>query len=229
MNTHILVVEDEFSIQKILEHELEQEGFTVDVEDNGETGLAKGMSENYDVILLDVMLPKKDGFTVCRELREAGITSHIIMLSARDDEFSRVHGLDVGADDYMTKPFSSKEIVAKIKALIRRKQTNLDINPSSKKSIQYKNITINPEKFKASVDDQKLELTMKEYELLTLFIANKGRALTRNIMLDKLWGENYFGETRVVDVHIFKLRDKLKAHNIEIKTVRGVGYMLEDE
>jgi len=229
MNGRILVVEDELSIRKILEHELGQEGFTVDMEDDGQSGLNKSKSGNYDVILLDVMLPKKDGFSVCRELRAAGITSYIIMLSARDDEFSRVHGLDVGADDYMTKPFSSKEVVAKIKAVMRRKENLSGGKTEDKTMIEYKNITINPEKFKVSASGQKLELTLKEYELLMFFVENKGRVLPRNIMLDKLWGENFFGETRVVDVHVFKLRDKLKAHGIEIKTVRGVGYMLEDE
>ena len=233
MNGKVLVIEDELSIQKILEFEIKQANFDVALASDGEAGFQLGKTGDYDVIILDVMLPKKDGFSICRELRELGIQSHIMMLSARDDEFDRVLGLDNGADDYMVKPFSTREIVSKIKAILRRKVNQptgeSTVAPSRANKLIYKDLVINLDKFEVKAAGNLLEFTLKEYDLLKFMVVNKGRALSRDLLLDELWGISFYGETRVVDVHVFKLRDKLKPYDILIKTVRGVGYLLEDD
>jgi len=231
MNGKILVVEDETSIQKILEFEIRQADFKVDLAGDGEIGFEKAKNGDYDVIILDIMLPKKDGFTVCRELRELQVDSHIILLSARDAEFDRVLGLDTGADDYMVKPFSIREVVSKIKAVMRRKENSeKKSKPASEsRKLIYKNLTIDLDKFEVKAEGKPLEFTLKEFELLTFMIQNKGRVLSRDMLLDQLWGLTFYGETRVVDVHVFKLREKLKKYDISFKTVRGVGYLLEDD
>lgn len=233
MNGKVLIVEDELSIQRILEFEIKQAEFDVELASDGEAGFEVAKTGAYDVIILDVMLPKKDGFSVCRGLRELGIHSHIIMLSARDDEFDRVLGLDNGADDYMTKPFSAREVVSKIKAILRRKASSgLQGNGTrigDQNKLVYKDLVIDLNKFEVKAVGNLLEFTLKEYELLKFMVQHKGRVLSRDLMLDELWGTSFYGETRVVDVHVFKLRDKLKPYNILIKTVRGVGYLLEDD
>ena len=227
MSKKVLVVEDEISIQRILQYDLMQSGFSVDLASDGEEGLQKALTNQYDVMLLDIMLPKRDGFSVCKELRQRGNSTYIVMLSARDDELDRVLGLDVGADDYMTKPFSSREVVSKVKAIIRRKEV---LSTSKNKSyLSYQCIKLDSSRFEVLVDDNVVDFTLKEYELLEFLIQHKGQALSRDILLDRLWGFEYDGDTRIVDVHIFKIRDKLKPYGIKIKTIRGVGYMLEEE
>ena len=227
MSKKVLVVEDEISIQRILQYDLMQSGFSVDLASDGEEGLQKALADEYDVMLLDVMLPKRDGFSVCKELRNRGNSIYIVILSARDDEFDRVLGLDVGADDYMTKPFSSREVVSKVKAIIRRREV---LSAGKGKSyLSYQRIRLDSSRFEVLIDDQVVDFTLKEYELLEFLIQHKGQALSRDVLLDRLWGFEYDGDTRIVDVHIFKIRDKLKPYGIKIKTIRGVGYMLEDE
>lgn len=232
MSGKILIVEDELSIQKILEFEIHQAGFEVDLASDGEIGFEKAKTGEYDVIVLDIMLPKKDGFTICRELRDLDVNTHIILLSARDAEFDRVLGLDTGADDYMVKPFSTREVVSKLKAVMRRKEKNASVSGnknSENRKLTYQSMVINLDKFEVKIDGNLLEFTLKEYELLSYMVRNKGRVLSRDLLLDELWGMSFFGETRVVDVHVFKLRDKLKPYDISIKTIRGVGYLLEDD
>ena len=227
MGKKVLVVEDEISIQRILQYDLMQSGFSVDLASDGEEGLQKALADEYDVMLLDVMLPKRDGFSVCKELRNRGNSIYIVILSARDDELDRVLGLDVGADDYMTKPFSSREVVSKVKAIIRRREV---LSAGKGKSyLSYQRIRLDSSRFEVLIDDQVVDFTLKEYELLEFLIQHKGQALSRDVLLDRLWGFEYDGDTRIVDVHIFKIRDKLKPYGIKIKTIRGVGYMLEDE
>ena len=227
MSKKVLVVEDEISIQRILQYDLMQSGFSVDLASDGEEGLQKALADEYDVMLLDVMLPKRDGFSVCKELRNRGNSIYIVILSARDDELDRVLGLDVGADDYMTKPFSSREVVSKVKAIIRRRDV---LSAGKGKSyLSYQRIKLDSSRFEVLIDDQVVDFTLKEYELLEFLIQHKGQALSRDVLLDRLWGFEYDGDTRIVDVHIFKIRDKLKPYGIKIKTIRGVGYMLEDE
>lgn len=227
MSKKVLVVEDEISIQRILQYDLMQSGFSVDLASDGEEGLQKALADEYDVMLLDVMLPKRDGFSVCKELRNRGNSIYIVILSARDDELDRVLGLDVGADDYMTKPFSSREVVSKVKAIIRRREV---LSAGKGKSyLSYQRIRLDSSRFEVLIDDQVVDFTLKEYELLEFLIQHKGQALSRDVLLDRLWGFEYDGDTRIVNVHIFKIRDKLKPYGIKIKTIRGVGYMLEDE
>ena len=227
MSKKVLVVEDEISIQRILQYDLMQSGFSVDLASDGEEGLQKALADEYYVMLLDVMLPKRDGFSVCKELRNRGNSTYIVILSARDDELDRVLGLDVGADDYMTKPFSSREVVSKVKAIIRRREV---LSAGKGKSyLSYQRIRLDSSRFEVLIDDQVVDFTLKEYELLEFLIQHKGQALSRDVLLDRLWGFEYDGDTRIVDVHIFKIRDKLKPYGIKIKTIRGVGYMLEDE
>lgn len=227
MSKKVLVVEDEISIQRILQYDLMQSGFSVDLASDGEEGLQKALADEYDVMLLDVMLPKRDGFSVCKELRNRGNSTYIVILSARDDELDRVLGLDVGADDYMTKPFSSREVVSKVKAIIRRREV---LSAGKGKSyLSYQRIRLDSSRFEVLINDQVVDFTLKEYELLEFLIQHKGQALSRDVLLDRLWGFEYDGDTRIVDVHIFKIRDKLKPYGIKIKTIRGVGYMLEDE
>ena len=227
MSKKVLVVEDEISIQRILQYDLMQSGFSVDLASDGEEGLQKALADEYDVMLLDVMLPKRDGFSVCKELRNRGNSIYIVILSARDDELDRVLGLDVGADDYMTKPFSSREVVSKVQAIIRRREV---LSAGKGKSyLSYQRIRLDSSRFEVLIDDQVVDFTLKEYELLEFLIQHKGQALSRDVLLDRLWGFEYDGDTRIVDVHIFKIRDKLKPYGIKIKTIRGVGYMLEDE
>lgn len=227
MGKRVLVVEDELSIQRILQYDLMQSGFIVDLASDGEEGLQKARRNSYDVMILDVMLPKRDGFSVCKELRKEENPVYIVMLSARDDEFDRVMGLDVGADDYMTKPFSSREVVSKVKAIMRRK--GMHHQKACTERLSYQQLILDQRRFEVLINEEVIDFTLKEYELLEFLIHHQGQALSRNLLLDRLWGYEYDGDTRIVDVHIFKIREKLKPYGIKIKTVRGIGYMLEDE
>ena len=222
-----LVVEDELSIQRILQYDLMQSGFIVDLASDGEEGLQKARRNSYDVMILDVMLPKRDGFSVCKELRKEENPVYIVMLSARDDEFDRVMGLDVGADDYMTKPFSSREVVSKVKAIMRRK--GMHHQKACTERLSYQQLILDQRRVEVLINEEVIDFTLKEYELLEFLIHHQGQALSRNLLLDRLWGYEYDGDTRIVDVHIFKIREKLKPYGIKIKTIRGIGYMLEDE
>ena len=227
MGKRVLVVEDELSIQRILQYDLMQSGFIVDLASDGEEGLQKARRNSYDLMILDVMLPKRDGFSVCKELRKEENPVYIVMLSARDDEFDRVMGLDVGADDYMTKPFSSREVVSKVKAIMRRK--GMHHQKACTERLSYQQLILDQRRFEVLINEEVIDFTLKEYELLEFLIHHQGQALSRNLLLDRLWGYEYDGDTRIVDVHIFKIREKLKPYGIKIKTIRGIGYMLEDE
>ena len=227
MGKRVLVVEDELSIQRILQYDLMQSGFIVDLASDVEEGLQKARRNSYDVMILDVMLPKRDGFSVCKELRKEENPVYIVMLSARDDEFDRVMGLDVGADDYMTKPFSSREVVSKVKAIMRRK--GMHHQKACTERLSYQQLILDQRRFEVLINEEVIDFTLKEYELLEFLIHHQGQALSRNLLLDRLWGYEYDGDTRIVDVHIFKIREKLKPYGIKIKTIRGIGYMLEDE
>ena len=227
MGKRVLVVEDELSIQRILQYDLMQSGFIVDLASDGEEGLQKARRNSYDVMILDVMLPKRDGFSVCKELRKEENPVYIVMLSARDDEFDRVMGLDVGADDYMTKPFSSREVVSKVKAIMRRK--GMHHQKACTERLSYQQLILDQRRFEVLINEEVIDFTLKEYELLEFLIHHQGQALSRHLLLDRLWGYEYDGDTRIVDVHIFKIRDQLTPYGIKIKTIRGIGYMLEDE
>lgn len=220
----ILIIEDEQSIQRLLTYDLEQAGYDVDVASSGDVGYKKATTEPFDLILLDVMLPKMDGVTLCRKLREQHNDVYIIMLTARADEIDKIIGLEAGADDYITKPFSPREVLARIKAGLRRKG-ELEHKQSK---IRVGNVVVDTKRHEVYVGDELVSLTNKEFQLLVYLMQNKGIALSRDILLETLWGFEYDGDTRIVDVHIFKLREKLTNSDLEIVTVRGVGYRLED-
>ena len=235
MSQKVLVVDDEQSIVTLLKYNIEQAGYQVIVAYDGVQALEKVNEEKPDLVVLDVMLPEMDGIEVCKRLRETKSTP-IIMLTAKgeennrveDDEFDRVLGLELGADDYMTKPFSPREVVARVKAILRRvsqiESSQLD------EDIILGSIRIRPDYFEVYRNDELLELTPKEFELLLYLIERQGRVITREHMLNSVWNYEFAGDSRIVDVHISHLRDKLEENPKQpqfIKTVRGLGYKLE--
>jgi two-component system alkaline phosphatase synthesis response regulator PhoP len=239
MNQRILVIEDEMHIQELIKYNLEKNNFVVTLSDNGVDGLHQAMKGDFDLVLLDLMLPGFDGIEICKRMRGEKRTrkTPIIMLTAKSEEFDKVLGLELGADDYMTKPFSVKELIARIRAALRRVDTNEEDEVQAVKEnadilLTYQDITLNKEKYEVRKGGEKLVLTLKEFELLKVLIENKGRVLTRDSLLDKIWGYDYAGETRTVDVHIRHLRQKIHdedGSNQMIETIRGVGYKINDE
>lgn len=217
----ILIIEDEQSILKMIAYDLKQFNYEVDTATDGLKGYEKAKTGEYDIIILDLMLPGMNGLKIAEKLRDKQIKSYIIMLTAMDDEYQKIHGFEVGADDYITKPFSPRELTARIKAVLRRQETKKDED-----IIEYDNIRMNTSSYETYVNNEKIELTLKEFELLLCLIKNHGKALSRDQLLTTLWGYNYDGDTRVVDVHIFKLREKILNGSERIKTVRGIGYKL---
>ncbi|MGZ9466470.1 response regulator [Staphylococcus epidermidis] len=232
MSQKILVVDDEQSIVTLLKYNLETAGYIVEVAYDGEEALKKVETEQPELIVLDVMLPKKDGIEVCKTIRSDKNLVPILMLTAKDDEFDRVLGLELGADDYMTKPFSPREVVARVKAILRRSQFVNEIEKEGvdDEDIIIGSIRIRPEFFEVYKEDELLELTPKEFELLLYLIERQGRVITREHMLNSVWNYEFAGDSRIVDVHISHLRDKLEENPKQpklIKTVRGLGYKLE--
>ncbi|WP_341775747.1 response regulator transcription factor, partial [Staphylococcus epidermidis] len=215
-----------------LKYNLETAGYIVEVAYDGEEALKKVETEQPELIVLDVMLPKKDGIEVCKTIRSDKNLVPILMLTAKDDEFDRVLGLELGADDYMTKPFSPREVVARVKAILRRSQfvNEIEKEDVDDEDIIIGSIRIRPEFFEVYKEDELLELTPKEFELLLYLIERQGRVITREHMLNSVWNYEFAGDSRIVDVHISHLRDKLEENPKQpklIKTVRGLGYKLE--
>ncbi|PAK70143.1 response regulator transcription factor [Staphylococcus haemolyticus] len=232
MSQKVLVVDDEQSIVTLLNYNLETAGYIVEVAYDGEEALEKVNEIQPELVVLDVMLPKKDGIEVCKTIRSDKNLVPILMLTAKDDEFDRVLGLELGADDYMTKPFSPREVVARVKAILRRSKFASEIEKADvdDEDILIENIRIRPEFFEVYKDDELLELTPKEFELLLYLIERQGRVITREHMLNSVWNYEFAGDSRIVDVHISHLRDKLEENPKQpklIKTVRGLGYKLE--
>lgn len=224
----ILVVDDEPSIVTLLKFNIEQAGFEVITADNGRSGLDTALSQSLDLIVLDLMLPEMDGMDVCRALRQEKVNTPILMLTAKDDEFDKVLGLELGADDYLTKPFSPREVVARIKAILRRSGTE-DVS-TDEQTIKIKDLVIHLDRYDVYFKENLLFLTPKEFELLLYLANNKGRVLSRDQLLDRVWDFQYDGDTRIVDVHISHLREKIEEDTRKpkyIKTVRGFGYKLE--
>lgn len=220
----ILIVDDEDHIRELLKFNLEKNGYVVYMANNGLNGLKLAREKQVDLILLDLMLPGMDGFEVCKEIRRDNIISNvpIIMLTAKSEEIDKILGLELGADDYITKPFSIRELSARIKALLRRSNVKYD-----NEILRFGNITLNLQTREVLKHGKKLDFTLKEFEVLKLLIQNKGKILTREILLDKIWGYEYVGETRTVDVHIRHIRKKIEEDDkkpIYIQTIRGVGY-----
>ncbi|CAM3155640.1 response regulator transcription factor [Filibacter tadaridae] len=227
----ILIVDDEESIRTLLEYNLEQAGFDTVAAVDGEDAVSKVETENPDLILLDLMLPKMDGIDVCKTIRKKGLAIPIIMLTAKGDEFDKVLGLEIGADDYMTKPFSPREVVARVKAVLRRSVDWSNRNDTSG-ILRSRSLTIHPEQYEAFLDTTELEFTPKEFELLVYFMQNKNRVLSRDQLMAAVWKYDFVGDTRIVDVHVSHLREKIEENTkkpLFIKTIRGIGYKFEEQ
>jgi two-component system, OmpR family, alkaline phosphatase synthesis response regulator PhoP len=234
MSQKLLVVEDEISISTLLQFNLEQAGFQVVTAMDGKSGLEKAESVVPDLIILDLMLPEMDGLEVCKALRLKKLNIPILMLTAKDDEFDKVLGLELGADDYMTKPFSPREVVARVKAILRRTAaagTEFEKQKEEVEHLRIGEVDIYPENYEAYFKEKALELTPKEFELLVYLARHKGRVLSREQLLSAVWNYDFVGDTRIVDVHISHLREKIEVNTrkpIYIKTIRGLGYKLEE-
>ena len=219
----VLLIEDEDSLGEALEYQLGREGYEVDRVMDGVTGLERFSTAGADLVLLDLMLPGMPGEDVCREIRRTSNVP-IIMLTARDAEVDKVVGLEIGADDYVTKPFHTRELLARIKAVLRRSTTE---SAGSDGVLEGGGIRLDPERFEVTVDGKPVHMPRKEFELLEILMENAGRVLTRDTLIDRIWGSDYFGDTRTLDVHIKRLRAKCEkdphspAHLI---TIRGLGY-----
>lgn len=226
--TKILVIDDEPSITKLVGAYLEPEGYEVYTAADGHAGLKAARAFKPDLIILDVMLPGIDGIELLSRLRRESDV-YVIMLTARTEETDKIVGLSVGADDYVTKPFSPRELVARVKAALRRIEGGAGSGGREAKNVlSFKHVHIDVGAHKVSVDDNPVELTAIEFDLLKALAENRGRVLSREQLLDKVWGGEYFGEIRVVDVHLGHIRQKLGRDDL-IVTVRGVGYRFEDE
>jgi DNA-binding response OmpR family regulator len=222
-NELVLIVDDEASIVQLAQMYLEREGFRVRSAANGEKALEEVTRVRPALIVLDVMLPGLDGFEVCRRLRAKNDPVSIIMLTARDEDVDKILGLELGADDYLTKPFNPRELVARVKAILRRGERTS--RPDSA-LILLGDLTIDPASREARVSDRLLDLRTQEFELLLALAEQRGRVLTREQLLQQAWGFDFYGQTRTVDVHIAHLRKKLEDSAVRIETVTGVGYKL---
>ena len=224
--THILVVEDEESFSDPLSYLLRQEGFDVSVAATGTDGISAFQRLGADLVLLDVMLPGMSGWEVCRELRKTSMVP-VIMLTARDSEVDKVVGLELGADDYVTKPFSARELVARIRAVLRR---HGELEPLMSTTVEAGPVRVDIDRHVVSVRGESIALPLKEFELLELLVRNSGRVLTRGQLIDRVWGADYVGDTKTLDVHVKRLRSKVEedpATPRHILTVRGVGYKFD--
>ena len=227
----ILIVEDERAIVEILKFNLAREGYETLEALDGEAGLQLGLTGDPDLILLDVMLPKMNGFDICAKLRDAGSTVPIIMLTAREEETDKVFGLEAGADDYMTKPFSMRELLARVRANIRRRSLDLNARKSVGKLIEAKGLTIDPATFSVMRNGQAVDLTQKEYDLLLYLIQERGVVFSREDLMQKVWNYDYYGDMRTVDVTVRRLREKIEADPgkpTRILTRRGAGYYFSE-
>ena len=225
--TKILVVDDEVAISTLLQYNLEQNGFEVTTAGDGSSANQIAKSEQFDAILLDLMLPNVDGMTVLKQIRQDKITTPVILVTAKGDEFDRVFGLELGADDYITKPFSPREVIARLKAVLRRSQ--IPTVESEETVITIQDLNINDGKKIVTKAGQSVALTPREYDLLLYFAQRLGRVIDRETILTAVWGYEYTGESRMVDMHISNLREKIETNPKSpeiLKTVRGFGYTM---
>jgi two-component system response regulator VicR len=221
----VLIVDDEKNIVDILKFNLNKEGFTTTEAYDGEQAMELALSEDPDLILLDVMLPKMDGFTVCRKLREK-ITTPIIMITAKEEEVDKVLGLELGADDYITKPFSTRELIARVKANLRRVAAD-EKEKDNGNVLSFDELVIDIDRYDVRRGDEVIELTLREFELVKFLAMNNGQVFSRETLLKKVWGYEYYGDVRTVDVTIRRVREKLEVNPSKaeyILTKRGVGY-----
>lgn len=221
----IMIVDDDLNICELLRLYIEKEGFSVVTVNDGEAAIKSVDKENPDLVLLDIMLPKLDGWQVCREIRKTS-QCPIIMLTAKGEVFDKVLGLELGADDYMVKPFEAKEVIARIRAVLRRSGKNEE---SAIKEVRWDKLSINLTNYELKVDGVKIDTPPKEMELLYHLASNPNRVFTRDQLLDEVWGFDYYGDSRTVDVHVKRLREKIDGvtDKWELKTVWGVGYKFE--
>ncbi|MCF8010243.1 MAG: response regulator transcription factor [Clostridiales bacterium] len=233
MAQKVLIVDDEESIVRLLSFNLEKEGFVMLFAYNGEDALSIISEKEPDLVILDIMLPQIDGFEVCRRIRQQNKPIAVIMLTAKDQEIDTVLGLELGADDYIVKPFSPRELVARVRAVLRRTKTKaVDKIQEPDEITKIGNLTIDSAKYEITVDDRPVELTPKEFELLDFMVRNAGRVMSRDALLDNIWGYTYTGDTRIVDVHMSHLREKIEKNPrspVFLKTVRGVGYKFKKQ
>ncbi len=225
----ILAIEDDRDIAELLEFNLQQEKFNVTICENGKAGLVMAQEMNPELIILDLMLPDMDGLEVCRNLKTTEKTKHIpiIMLTAKSEEVDRIVGFEVGADDYITKPFSTRELILRVRAILRRAgsaRKNEEVN----KIFQFGILTVDPQKFKVSVGNSDIKMTALEFRLLQYLYQSQGRVASRDMLLDQVWGYDAILTTRTVDTHIKRLREKLGDAGAYIETVRGVGYRFRE-
>jgi two-component system, OmpR family, alkaline phosphatase synthesis response regulator PhoP len=219
----VLLVDDEPSIVQLARMYLERENFRVESAADGEAALEATKRLHPDLLVLDVMLPRLDGFEVCRRLRAQDKEVAIIMLTARDEDIDKILGLELGADDYMTKPFNPRELVARVKAILRRAER---IAQPESKIIRLRDLSIDPSKREVTIDNRPVELRTQEFEVLCILASLPGRVFTREQLLQQAWGFDFFGQTRTVDVHVAQLRKKLAGGRVSIETITGIGYKL---
>ncbi len=226
MDTKILIIDDDSAVSESIRAYFENEGYEVKIAQDGSEGVSFFRMYEPDIVLLDIMLPKKDGWQVCREIREIS-QKPIIMISAKSDVFDKCLGLELGADDYLVKPFDLKELSARIKAVLRRCQTHSA--KAEEEIIRFENIEISLQKYELKLNGHCIDIPPKELELLYFLASNSNRVFTRDQLLDKVWGFDYLGDSRTVDVHIKRLREKLEGASDKwvLKTVWGVGYKFE--
>lgn len=217
----ILVIEDEESIRRLIRYDLRVSGYEVDSEEDGLKGLDKALNNKYDVIVIDWMLPGLDGLSIVKELRNNRVDSIIIMLTAKDQETDILESFEAGVDDYITKPFSPRQLQARIKAHLKRVIVTTTVEET------IGNLSLNRNLHEVKVKDEVVNLTKKEYDLLLYLVDNKNHVLSREQILSEIWNFDYDGDTRIVDVHIFKLRSKLEQATLIIEAMRGVGYVLK--
>lgn len=231
----ILIIEDEPNIRELVLYNLGQNEYEGIAAEDGLQGLSMARSEKPDLILLDIMLPGKNGYDICKELRAEGSKTPIIMLTAKNEEIDKVLGLEFGADDYISKPFGIRELMARIKAVLRRYENSAELDLSANGAVTNNpgivigDLAIDIDSHEVKLASKPVELTLKEFDLLRVLAENKGRVMTRDQLLDKVWGFEYIGETRTVDVHVRYLRKKLGDEDNEgkyIQTVRGIGYKM---
>lgn len=229
MSQHILIVEDEVDLANLIEITLINAGFEVSKANDGKTGLSLALSGNFDLMMLDIMLPEVDGLEICRQVRLNDPSTPIMMLTARDTETDRIMGLNMGADDYLTKPFSIRELEARVRALFRRSQLNVDAQTPSQ-DLVFGDLCIEPERHKVSFRDAPIELTSTEFDLIHFLASNPGQVFSRSQLLDSVWGYNHLGYEHTVNSHINRLRAKLEACDTlpkVVHTIWGVGYKFE--
>lgn len=229
MREKIMVIDDDIKITSMLRRSLAFEGYEVSTASDGQEGLKGILEKNPDLIILDLMMPKVDGWEVCRRIRASGLSTPILMLTAKDEVSDRVKGLDLGADDYLVKPFALEELLARVRALLRRKLA--ESSPQTTNRLEFEDLVLDTDTREVYRAGKRIELTAKEFDLLHLFMMNPKRVLSRDTIMEKIWGYDYSGESNVLEVYIAMLRQKTEEHGGKriIQTVRGAGYVLRGE